>query len=147
MKTIRLFLIVTLLAVALAGCIAPPPVEEAQQEVDTAESVLCASIAAYVASLEALEQVSADTTVEEYNALKEAAYQAYANMAAAWVNVQEAEVDLVESAVAEFQTALDEVSPDATLAEAAESIAASAATVKLSVAQLDEVVCASAASE
>ena len=63
MRTATALLVVVMVASLLAGCIQPMPVQEAQQDVVAAESALCASIEAYDASVAALEQVSADTTV------------------------------------------------------------------------------------
>jgi uncharacterized protein YcfL len=141
MKTIHLFLIVILLAVGLAGCIAPPPVEEAEQAVETEQSEVCASIEAFAASIDALQQVTPDTTVAEFNALRDAAYQAYEDVVAEWADLQAAEVQVVESAVAEFQQSLDGVTPESTLGEIATEVTTEAATVKLAVDQLDQAAC------
>lgn len=141
MKNVLIFVIVILLAANITACVPVTPVPEAQMDVKAAETTLCASIKAFSASMEALQQVNADTTVEEFNQLKDAANQTYEAMIAAWGDLQEAEVQVVESAMAEFQDSISQISPEATLGEVATNIQVSAATVKAAVDQLDQVAC------
>jgi hypothetical protein len=142
-KTVTVFVLVALVMSLLAGC-APISVPEAQQEVQSAETALCDSIAAYKASVEALQGVTAETTVGELEEMKQAEAQAYEAMVAAWADLQEAEVQTVESAVAEFQNSLRDVSAEETLGEVAAGIQTSAATVTAAVDQLDQQACAPA---
>lgn len=122
MKNVLMFVIVLLLAANIAACVPVTPVPEAQVEVKAAETALCASIKAFRASIEALQQVDGDTTVEEFDQRKDAANQTYAAMVATWGELQEAEVQVVESAVAEFQDSLTQISPESTLGEVAAAI-------------------------
>lgn len=141
MRPVSMFLLVALVAGLMAGC-APISVPEAQVEVQSSETALCASIAAYKASVVALQGVSAETTVGELEAMKEAEAQAYEAMTKAWVDLQEAEVQAVESAVAEFHNSFTDVSAENTLGEVATNIQMSAATVTASIDQLDQKACA-----
>jgi hypothetical protein len=141
MKNVLLFVIVILVAANIAACVPVTPVPEAQVDVKAAETMLCASIKAFSASIDALQQVDADTTVEELDQRKDAANQSYDAMVAAWGELQEAEVQVVESAMAEFQDSITQISPESTLGEVAAEIQTSAATVKAAVDQLDQVVC------
>jgi predicted lipoprotein len=141
MRNFWLFLIVALLVTSMAGCVAPPTAEEAQEGVEAAESAVCNSIKAYAASLDALQEVNADTTVEEFNGMKEAVGQAYDDMVAAWSTLQATEVQAVESAVNDFQNALNVAPAEATLGEVANGIQESAAVVRAAVDQLDQTVC------
>lgn len=142
MRRIALLCIVLMGIVLLAGC-ATPTVPEAQTEVKTAETALCASVKAYAASIEALSNVTAETTVDEFNALKAAAVTTHQAMVGAWAELQESEVQVVESAVAAFDDVLKQAPPgDATLGEVANTIQASAATVKAAVDQLSQKACA-----
>jgi hypothetical protein len=141
MKTISLFLVVVVLASLLSGCIQPISTEEAQQEVEQAESALCASIEAYTGAVEALEGVTAETTIAEYEALQQAEATSYDAMVAAWGDLQEAEVQAVESAVAELKNSLDGVTGETTLGAIATEIQTNAADVKAAVDQLDQTAC------
>jgi hypothetical protein len=143
MKMVVVLVLVALVTSLIAGC-APISVPEAQQDVQSAESVLCASIQVYKASVEALQGVTAETTVAELEALTQAEAQAYEAMVAAWADLQEAEVQTVESAVAEFQSSLRDVSAEDTLGEVATGIQTSAATVRAAVDQLGQTACAPA---
>jgi hypothetical protein len=140
-KNALVFAMVVLLAVYLAACVPVTPLPEAQTDVKAAESTLCVSIEVFKASIEALQQVDASTTVEEFNQLKDAAAQAYEAMVAAWSDLQAAEVQVVESAMAEFETSLTQIAPEDTLGEVAVNVQTSAAAVKAAVNQLDQVAC------
>jgi hypothetical protein len=63
-------------------------------------------------------------------------------MVNSWAELQEAEVQTVESAVAEFQNTLRSVSSEDTLGEVSADIQESAATVREAVDQLDQQACA-----
>lgn len=141
MRNVPIFMMVALVIVLLAGCIAPPPVEEAQQDVEAVESELCQSIKAYAASLAAFDGVTADTTVEEVEELNKAADAAYSMMVEAWADLQQEQVQVVESAVAEFDATVTDVPDEATLGDAATSIQESAATLREAVDQLDAIAC------
>jgi hypothetical protein len=141
MQKVIVLLIVSLLVLSVAACLAPPTVPEAQLEVESAENALCVSVRAYSASVEALTQVSAETTVDEFNALRQAADTAYTAMVNAWGDLQSAEVQAVESAVNDLQESLRNIPGEATLGEVSADIQSSAATVKASVDQLSQTAC------
>jgi hypothetical protein len=143
MRRVTVLLLMALALSLLAGC-APISAPEAQQEVQSAETALCDSIAAYKTSVEALQGVTAETTVGELEEMKQAEAQAYEAMADAWVDLQEAEVQAVESAVADFQNSLRDVSAEETLGDVATGIQTSAETVRAAVDQLDQTACAPA---
>jgi hypothetical protein len=64
-------------------------------------------------------------------------------MVGAWAELQESEVQVVESAVAAFDDVLTQAPPgDATLGEVANTIQASAVTVKAAIDQLSQKACA-----
>jgi hypothetical protein len=142
------FLILTVLVVlglttVLAAC-QPVTVPEAQQEVEEAESALCASIQAYHDSVAALEAVTPETTVDEVKELEQASDEAYAAMIEAAADLQAAELQVVESAVDELKNTLTNVPGEATLGEVSAGIQASAAAVREAVDQLDQVACVEA---
>lgn len=138
----RITLLLVVLMVLMAGC-STPAVPEAQQEVKAAETALCVSVKAYAASVEALSKVTPETTVAELNTLKDAVAKTYEAMVGSWAELQESEVQVVESAVAAFNDVLKQTPPgDATLGEVANTIQASAATVKAAVDQLSQTACA-----
>jgi chromosome segregation ATPase len=141
MRKALLFVIVVLMFATVSGCIAPPTVEEAQQDVEMAETALCESIKAYAASLAAYDDISAETTVEQVDELNKAVATAHNTMTSAWANLQDEQVQAVESAVAELDAALNDVPAEATLGEVAANIQASANAVKEALAQLDETAC------
>jgi hypothetical protein len=132
--------LMSVIALVMAAC-QPVTVPEAQQEVEEAESALCASIQAYHDSVAALEAVTPETTVEELKELEQASDEAFAAMIEAAAEVQEAEVQLVESAVDELKVTLASIPSDATLGEVSPTIQASAAAVREAVDQLDQVAC------
>jgi hypothetical protein len=144
MRKISMFAMIALVLVMFTGCIAQPTVEEAQQDVEAAESALCESIKAYAATLAAFDEITADTTVEEVEGLNAAAASAYNTMRSAWANLQEEQVQVVENAAAEFEAALSNMPGEATLGEVAGNIQASAATLQEAVDQLDSVACVGA---
>lgn len=142
MRAGLMLLVAVLVATLMAGCIQPITVEEAQQDVVAAESALCFSIETYQASVVALEGITAETTVAEVEDLKQAEAAAYDAMVEAWGDLQSAEVQAVESAVAEFHDAFQGVEGTDTLGDIAANIQSSAATVKAAVDQLDQTACA-----
>lgn len=135
-KPLLVLIIPILLVFAIACQPLQPTVEEAQQQAGEAESDLCASIDAYAASLEALNGVSADTTVEELEQLNQAADDAYEAMLQAAGELTEAELQVVSSAVTEYQQSIGNIAPESTLGDAAAQVQQAAATVHESVAQL-----------
>lgn len=141
MRKVFLFLIVVLVVATVSGCIAPPTVEEAQQDVEAAETALCDSIKAYAASLAAFDDITAETTVEQVDELNKAVTTAHNTMTSSWANLQEEQVQAVESAVAELDAALNDIPGEATLGDVAANIQASANAVKEALTQLDETAC------
>ena len=140
---IMIVVVMSVIALVMAAC-QPVTVQEAQQDVEEAESELCASIQAYHDSVAALEAVTPETTVDEVKELEQASDEAYAAMIEAAADLQVAEVQVVESAVEELKNTLADVSGEATLGEVSASIQASAAAVREAVDQLDQVACVEA---
>jgi hypothetical protein len=115
--------------------------EPTQQE---AEDQFCDDAGEFLAALGALRDVDKDTTVDEFDQLRENARTSYDNMIASAEELRYSRLSELEDAKSGLDQAIDDIDDDATLQEARASIEEEVDNVALEVSQaLNDVDCGS----
>ncbi len=103
-----------LLLFALPGCI--------QQSVGEAQVDFCQALVAYGETVQALQNVNHSTTVEELQAVRDNVSEARDAVGDAAVDLRETRIRSAENAWENTQEAINDISGDATLGEAAATV-------------------------
>ncbi len=116
-----IFVLLSLLVLAVAGCTAPVPTS-----VPDAQAAVCTALEGLRTAVAQVGTVSADTTVEEVESIQAGIDTAVTTLERAVEAVPEAKIDGVKTAIEGLQGAVRTVAPSDTLGDAAESITTAA---------------------
>lgn len=118
----RTMMFVALLLLALAGCGQPTTVDEAKVQ-------LCQDLSTFRDTVRTLISADQDTTVEEFQANREAVAESYAAVQESAASVQEAQLDDLEAAYTNLDQAIQAIPTNATMLEAVDSLRDEAAAL------------------
>ena len=133
MKSRSTISILLLLMLVVTGCISKS-LEEAQVD-------FCQALAAYGAVVGELQNVNASTTVEELQSARDDVADAQEDVKDAAGDLREAKIRAAEDAWDNTQEAIDDISGDATLAEAAATIRGQAFILATEIDKIASVTC------
>ncbi len=133
MKKLTVFVIAAMLLLVLAGC--------GGASLPEANAKFCEDMAKLGQALTTLTNLGPTATVDQLKDAQKGVNQAMDAVKKSGANLKEAKVDLVDTAWKELDKAINNVSDDATLAQAAAGIKTGAAGVKVAYDQLNQVTC------
>ena len=99
----------------LSACDDEPTEEQAQED-------FCDDAGAFLAALGALRDVDSDTSVEDFEDIREDVRTTYDNMVASAEQLREVRLDDLEQANANLRSAVDDIDDEASLEDARDSI-------------------------
>jgi hypothetical protein len=99
----------------LAACDDEPTQAEAEEQ-------FCEDTGAYLAALGALRDVDSDTTVDEFDQLRENVRTTHDNLVASAAELRDVRLDDLQEAQDNLRSAIDDIDDDASLQEARDSI-------------------------
>lgn len=126
--SLRIKLLALAFIPALAACGGP--------SVEDAEASFCQDLDNLAVALQNLGQINAQSTVRELNSAKQDVANAYDSVKAAAATVQEARLDELDAAYAEYDRTVNSISGRDTVGEAAATITAEAENVAVARQQL-----------
>jgi len=118
-------LIILLLPITLAACIAPPPVDEAK-------TAYCTSLKAYGDAVEAVQNLPADATVDELETAMDAVNKAHKELEDSAWQLADAQNKALDESYKALQDSVDTITDETTLVEARTVISDSMAAYKSS---------------
>jgi uncharacterized protein YecA (UPF0149 family) len=124
------FVVLTVIMLMVAGCTAVAPTPASLPE---AQEAVCTALGTLKTAVAQMSTITADTTIEEVQAMQEAIDTAVEGVKTAAAAIPEAKVDSVTTAVEGLQTAVRDVEPSDTLGEASASITAAAQGVETAI--------------
>ena len=132
MKSKLTILIILLSIFVIAGC---------AQSLEEAQTDFCQALVGYGAAVRELQNVNASTTVEELEAARENASDAHDDLVNAAGDLREARMRSAENAWEDTQDAINDISGDATLGEAAATIRGQAAKLVTELERIGNLTC------
>jgi predicted Holliday junction resolvase-like endonuclease len=133
-KVIVVLLLTLLMALVLSAC-GQPNVSDAKQQ-------FCDSLNKLNTAVEKLQNVDANTSIDEAKQAKEEVSKAWDELSKASKLLKEAQIDASESAYKEVVTEVDKaISGETTLGDSAEAIAAGAAKLDTQLKAINTTIC------
>jgi hypothetical protein len=114
--------VLTAVAVIIGIGVVVAIVEDDEPTQVEAEEQFCDDAGAFAASMGALRDADDDTSLDEFEELRENARIAYENMIRSLETLRYARLEEIEEANDEFRAAVDDIDDEGTLGEALESI-------------------------
>jgi hypothetical protein len=133
MKSKITILIILLSILTVTGCVS--------QSLEEAQVDFCQALAAYGEAVDELQNVNASTTVDEMESARDNVAHTLENVISAGGNLREARLRAAENAWKDTQEAINDISGDATLGEAAATIRGQAVILATEIDRITSVTC------
>lgn len=128
---------------AVFALVLMPMVAGCQTTVEDAKTDFCEKLQAFGTAVDGLGQITGDSTMEELDTARANVDTAWTDLQAASETLEEVQLDDTKGAVEELMSAVDGVSDDATLNQAAGGLAAAAQATRVQIEAIGTTVCVS----